>query len=740
MNIPASDENPPGKRSPRSAAPPGYANALDPSRPEMSPDNEPNERVGPGAPPEIPGSPPQSAAPLPREFGRYRLLKLLGGGGMGKVYLALDGKLGINVALKIPRPDIFAEPKMQARFYREARAAARLDHPGLCWVLDVGEFDATHYLVMRYIPGSPLSDHTDLTPAEAAAMVRDIARAMAAAHKEGVIHRDLKPCNIIVTPDGNPVVVDFGLALLENDELSRISTTNERLGTLPYMAPEQLLGKSEEIGPRTDIYALGCVLYKLLSGQRPFESSKAQYIAARHAVPPQSPSTHCPEIDRALDSICLKAIAHVADDRSQTMNQFAAHLDDYIEEHLERPTVPAGKHPRAAVQRQASPLVHENAIRFAFAAAGSPAPPAGAAPDRLFLSVGNDLRPGVIDQHQLHSNGASTARLVLSNRPLVTAAAAANRDRAAPFTIVLPEAPDFDSVVAAWLAKALLTTGELPPGSEALVCYADKIDEGFIGHSLSNPFSPYAAYMQLVHREARLGRPTGHELWQACLRQGLALVAFSLDQSLGQAIALPSVDAFACTGVTTESDREEVLADVERYHRKLADPPTAARINRLSLPGQFGGRIEVDALLVRDVQNADDPDRCIFFKDWARSDCDRSPGGEGFIALSVFVTESRHEVRHCILSVTGASGASLRGLGELLDQAESEHRRALFGADDRQVDPVTGSRKPSRAGYDNADPWYDGRAHGFTIVNAPRTGTLLAAEEIESIFLRFGTR
>ncbi len=294
---------------------------------------------------------------------------------MGQVYLAVDSKLDINVALKIPRPDIFAEPKMQARFYREARAAARLVHSGLCWVLDVGEFDATHYLVLRYVRGAPLSEFKAFTPIEAAAMVRDIARAMAAAHKEGVIHRDLKPSNIIVTPEGNPVVVDFGLALLLDDEQSRISTTNERLGTRPYMSPEQLLGKSEEIGPRTDIYALGCVLYKLLSGQRPFESSEAQYIAARHAIPPQPPSTHCPEIDLALDSICLKAIARDRADRHQSMEQFAAFLDDYIEERLERPTVPAGKYPPAAVKREPSPLVHENTIRFAFAAAGSPAPP-----------------------------------------------------------------------------------------------------------------------------------------------------------------------------------------------------------------------------------------------------------------------------------------------------------------------------------------------------------------------------
>jgi hypothetical protein len=734
MNLPASDDD-----SPSNSAGPSGARPADASHPEMSPDNQPDDLGPPGVQSRSPDRLSPSAAPLPRDFGRYRLLKLLGGGGMGRVYLALDQKLDINVALKIPRPDVFAEPRMQARFYREARAAARLVHPGLCWVLDVGECDATHYIVMRYVHGTPLSERTDFTPDEAPAMVRDIARAMAAAHKEGVIHRDLKPSNIMVTPEGSPVVVDFGLALLEDDELSRISTTNERLGTVPYMSPEQLLGQSQEIGPRSDIYALGCVLYKLLTGQRPFESSRAQYLGALHSIPPPPPSTHRPEIDPSLDSICLKAIARDLQDRYQSMEELAAHLDDYIAERLERQTVVVDKHPTAAAPRKVLPPVQQDAIRFAFAAAGSSAPPAGAAPDRLFLGVGNELRPGVIDQHQLHAYSGSTARLVMSNRHLVTAGAAVARDRATPFTIVLPEAPDFDCVIAAWVSSALLTTGELPPGTEALARYADKIDEGSIGHSLSNPVSPYAAYMQLLHREARRVWSTDHELWLSCLRQGMVLISWSLEHSLCQAVALPSVDAFECTAVFTERDRQDTLADVERYHRKLADPATQARVVRLSLPGQFGGRLAVDTLLVRDVQNADDLERCIFFKDWARSDRDRSPSGEGFIALSVFVSETRHEVRHCILSVTGASGASLRGLAEMLDRAESKHRSEIFGADDRLVDPVSGSRKPSRAGYDNADPWYDGRAHGFTIVNAPRSGTLLTADEIESIFLRFGT-
>ncbi len=304
---------------------------------------------------------------------------------------------------------------------------------------------------------------------------------------------------------------------------------------------------------------------------------------------------------------------------------------------------------------------------------------------------------------------------------------------------MLHEAPDFDAVASAYLSIALLTTGGFPPGTEALTRYADKIDEGSIGHTLSQPFSLYAAYMQLLNRHARLGRPADHAYWRDCVGQGLELIAYTLDRSLRDGLALPSVDALrtARTSSTMRTDRD-ILADVLRYRRKLEDPKTLHRIVKLSLPGQFGGRVELDTLLVRDVQNVNDPEGCTFFKDWARSDRMHAPGGEGFFGLSVFMTESPRNLRRCILSVTPDSGASLRGLGALLDAAESERRRQVYGEDDRVIDPATGARKPPRAGYDNADPWYDGRAHGFTIVDSPRSGTLLSAEEIEGTFVRFG--
>jgi serine/threonine protein kinase len=680
---------------------------------------------------------PNPGGPFPQEFGRYRLLDHLGSGTMGTVYLGFDLKLEIKVALKVPRPEIIVVPQLKERFYREARAAARLVHPGLGWVMDVGQVEDTHYLVMRYVQGTPLSRCPARTAPETAALIRKVAIAMAAAHREGVVHRDLKPSNILMMPECNPVVIDFGLALLLEDDRARLTETGVRLGTLLYMPPEQFLGVAGDVGLHSDIYALGCVLYEQLAGRPPFANPRDRLAPDSGGPAPMPPSAHRTDIDAALDAICLKALARHPRDRHLSMAEFAADLDAYLKRNLDPEPVHDPSRPQAAAVQGNRTFVHRDAIRFVFAGASSSSAH-GASTDRLFLGVGNDLRPGVIDRLQLHAFGGSTTRLVVSNPDLVTGTVRPQRDPALPFSIVLHEAPDFDSVASAYLAIALLSTGEFPPGTEALARYADKIDEGSIGHTLSHPFAPYAAYMQLLNRYARFGRPADHLYWRESVQHGLGLIAYVLERSLVDGVALPSVDAFACPDLFNEDDRQDVLADVERYHRKLADSATHARVLRLSLPGQFGGRTDVDTLLVRDVQNPDDLDRCIFFKDWARSDRERSPGGVGFPGLSVFVSESSRNPRRCILSVTPDSGASLCGLATLLDEAESERRRLVYGEDDRVIDAVTGSRKPPRAGYLNADPWYDGRAHSFTIVDSPRSGTLLAAEAIEEIFVKFG--
>ena len=678
---------------------------------------------------------PGQDGPFPHEFGRYRLLEWLGGGGMGSVYLALDRKLDIRVALKIPRPRMAADPRARERFHREARQAARLVHPGLAWVLDVGQMAGLDYLVMRYVPGTPLSGYPAGTPREAAAMIREVAIAMVAAHREGVIHRDLKPSNIVVTPDGRPVVIDFGLAVSSDEPGPRPTEPGMFIGTTEYASPEQLRADAGRVGPHSDLFALGVILYQRLARQLPFLRPRRPSVSDPDDAPPAPPSTYRVEVDPALDAICLKALAREPGDRYPSMAALAADLYAY----LERDLGPApSRRPRSGPSPSPSSALRRDVIRFVYVGPGSSVPREGPAPDRLYLDVGNDLRTGVLDHHQSQSYVGSTTRLVAMNPDLVAGAVQPRRDPATPFTIVLHEVPDFDSVASAYLAVALLTTGEFPPGTEALARYADKLVEGSIGHTLSQPFSPYAAYMQLLNRHTRLGRTADHAYWRDCVDQGVNLIAYALDRSLRDGVALPSVDALACPDLFGEEDRRDILADVERYHRKLADPKTCTRIERLSLPGQFGGRVELDTLLVRDVENLNDPDCCLFFKDWARSDRQRLPGGDGFLALSVFMTETPRDPRRCILSVTPDSGASLRGLAGLLDAAESERRRQIYGEDDRLIDPATGSRKPPRAGYDNADPWYDGRAHGFTIVDSPRSGTMLMADEIEEIFVKFG--
>src|SRR5262249_51371382 len=150
---------------------------------------------------------------------------------------------------------------------------------------------------------------------------------------------------------------------------------------------------------------------------------------------------------------------------------------------------------------------------------------------------------------------------------------------------------------------------------------------------------------------------------------------------------------------------------------------------RLMLPSLYGGRPEVDALFVRDVQNAEDPERCVFFKDWARSDTQRPSDGKGFVALCVFSTEGPNRPRRAIISVAPDSDVCLRGLAALLEESESRRRREVYGVDDRVTDLTAGVPRVPRPGYANADPWYDGRGHEYTIVDAPRGGTMLTADE-----------
>src|SRR5262249_37102618 len=210
---------------------------------------------------------------LPAEFGRYRVLKLLGKGGMGAVYLAEDSQLGRRVALKLPSFAAGAPPERVERFLSEARSAAALHHPNICTLYDAGQEGGRPYLTMAYLEGRSLADAIDpdrpMPQRQAAALARKVAEALGHAHERGIVHRDLKPANVMLTAAGEPVVMDFGLAkrLAEEDAgAAKLTRDGAVMGTPDYMAPEQVRGETERIGPHTDVYALGVLLFELLTG------------------------------------------------------------------------------------------------------------------------------------------------------------------------------------------------------------------------------------------------------------------------------------------------------------------------------------------------------------------------------------------------------------------------------------------------------------------------------------------
>jgi serine/threonine protein kinase len=307
---------------------------------------------------------------IPNPFGRYAIIKLLGRGGMGAVFLAQDSQLERPVAIKVPTFRGKLSNTQKERFFREARAIAALRHPNICPVFDVDEEQGFLFLTMAYIEGQPLSaliERGPMQPPQAVDLVRRVARAMQIAHVHGTIHRDLKPANILIDKNGEPVIMDFGLARRTHwGEETRIDTTStigndaeltldgSVLGTPAYMPPEQARGDLAAIGTRSDIYSLGVILYELLTGRRPFVADDtADLIRQIGCDPPPRPSEFYPWIDRAVEQACLQALAKDPADRFSTMAEFEETLKEAIEPEL-RVVVPPPLPP--ATPRQSKPV------------------------------------------------------------------------------------------------------------------------------------------------------------------------------------------------------------------------------------------------------------------------------------------------------------------------------------------------------------------------------------------------
>lgn len=288
-----------------------------------------------GDPPPSPGWARGQPINFPLNFGRFRLERKVGHGGMGSVYYAVDTKNDQPIAIKIPSAYLGDNTMLRERFFREAKLAAGLKHPSICPVFDVGQFEGVFFLVMPFIEGKPLSRFIvpgqRLPARNVATVVRALARAMHAAHTQNVIHRDLKPSNIMIGINKRPMIMDFGLAKSMNaDDNSGLTTSGTLMGTPQYMSPEQIDGDIKRIGPRSDVYSLGVILYELLAGQRPFEGPLSQLIAQIALQPPPALRNMRPDLDSTLEAICIKAMAKQPEHRFADMQQFANALSDWL--------------------------------------------------------------------------------------------------------------------------------------------------------------------------------------------------------------------------------------------------------------------------------------------------------------------------------------------------------------------------------------------------------------------------
>lgn len=260
--------------------------------------------------------------------GRYRIVKQIGRGGMADVYLAKDLILdGEEVAVKVLRTNYQTDPIAVARFQREARAMADLDHPHIVRITDIGEEDGQQYLAMEYVAGLDLKryikEHYPLSNEEAVRIMGQILLAMRLAHARGIVHRDLKPQNILLTPDGTAKVTDFGIAVAFAE--TSLTQTNSMLGSVHYLSPEQARGSKATF--QSDIYAMGIIFYEMLTGHIPYDGDSAVTIALQHFQKPlPSVIAENPSVPQALENVVIKATAKKLSDRYQSVSEMYVDL------------------------------------------------------------------------------------------------------------------------------------------------------------------------------------------------------------------------------------------------------------------------------------------------------------------------------------------------------------------------------------------------------------------------------
>lgn len=288
---------------------------------------------------------PRPQCSLPEQLDRYEIRETLGKGGFGTVYRAWDPRLQREVALKVPHAHLLQTPEIRERYLREARAMSALRHPGICPVYDVHEFDdGTLLLSLAFIEGEALSEYirreAPIDERQAATIVIQIGTAVDHAHRKGILHRDLKPQNILMNEgQESPVVTDFGLARRNESGDATLTQEGELLGTPAYMSPEQASGDAESLGPRSDIYSLGIILYEMLAGQRPYSGSTAQVLSKVLNEEPSPIRSLRPSVSPAMEAVCRRAMSKEPANRFQSMALFCRALESSMHGQLATPNV-----------------------------------------------------------------------------------------------------------------------------------------------------------------------------------------------------------------------------------------------------------------------------------------------------------------------------------------------------------------------------------------------------------------
>ena len=282
-----------------------------------------------------------------QSIGRYHILEQLGEGGMATVYKAYDTRLERNVAIKVLRTDQFIPAQLEMvlqRFEREAKSLAKLSNPNIVNILDYGEHEGMPYLVMEYLPGGTLKKKLGQAVPwqEAIQALLPVARGLAYAHQHSVIHRDVKPANILISEEDAPILTDFGIAkLLEGTDGQTLTGSGVGIGTPEYMAPEQGMGAST-IDERADIYSLGIVLYEMVTGRKPYIADTPMAVVLKQMTDPLPlPTGFVPDLPEGVEHILLKALAKEPDNRYADMNEMIAAMVGVLAESqkAEEPTL-----------------------------------------------------------------------------------------------------------------------------------------------------------------------------------------------------------------------------------------------------------------------------------------------------------------------------------------------------------------------------------------------------------------